>query len=412
MACLNDAGSGAGDCVRAVGGCVRDSLCGAVATDVDMATIFEPAQAKQLLEAAGFKIIPTGIKHGTLTIIADEFQYEITTLRQDIKTDGRHAIVQFGTDWARDAARRDFTINALYADARGRVYDPLGTGLEDLQKRHVRFIGNPAQRIREDYLRAIRFFRFHYHLGKGAMDEDARAACAAAAREKPAEKNGLAALSAERLCMELFKILCGNAPVEALNAMRTNDVLPFLLPELGDFNVLQQLVAQDKTGEKSDALLRVAASLPPPSENEAEDASSTDTATRTAQHLRFSNKQKTRLVKLFDPALFGLSADLAANWRGAVYWHGRQAVQDMARLYQAQNPHNPPADTQDLLKNIAGFTCPVFPLTGKMMQQAGLASGPDMGEISKHIEKWWVDSGFAEDINLLEAQLKAEIAKL
>ena len=379
MACLN--GQSADDKVRAVGGCVRDSLLNQPVTDVDMATSFAPQDTLARLEAGGFRVIPTGIAHGTIMVVVDGYHYEITSLRQDIETDGRHAIVRFGTDWQCDAERRDFTVNALYADAKGQIYDPLGCGLDDLSAKQVRFIGDADQRIAEDYLRAIRFFRFHFHLADGALDKDALTAC----KQAVEQEEGLRALSAERLWMELNKILTGRRPVDALTAMQTTGVLHFLLPVLAGFDRLARLV-EDK---EADALLRLAALLP-----DKEQA-----IIQTAHHLRLSNKQKTRLLALCDKSL---RASMAENWQEAVYWHGKQAVADFARLRQDEFNFSALAD----------FDCPKFPLTGEMVEQKGVSSGPYMGQLLKQVEQWWVAAGFPDDRDALERQLKAEMEKL
>lgn len=386
MACLNVGD----DSVRAVGGCVRDSLLGYPVTDVDMATTFAPEIAKEMLEKAGFKVIPTGIKHGTITVVADAYRYEITTLREDIKTDGRHAVVKFGTDWGRDAARRDFTINALYADVDGKVYDPLGFGLSDLDARRIRFIGDASKRIAEDYLRVIRFFRFHFHYSSDTPDTDALRACSQAT----VQKQGLEALSVERLHVELFKILMCNSAVEALKSMHETAVLPFLVQKTEGFESLQKLI--ELNGNDADALLRLASILP----------FSAQEVESCVQHLRLSKKQNTRLIKLFDARLY---KKLPEDWQAAIYWHGVQSVKDAVRLSQAQGRDG---DWDMVLKNMTTFDCPSFPLTSGMMSAAGLAPGPDMGTISKKIEAWWVEQGFPSDINQLKNRLKVEMDNL
>ena len=207
-----------------VGGCVRNALLGAPVTDIDLATDATPAQVVQIAEAAGFKVIPTGLDHGTVTVIALGVHHEVTTFRRDLETDGRHAVVAFSTDIAEDAARRDFTMNALYAEPSGKVIDPLG-GIDDLRARRVRFVGDPQQRIREDYLRILRFFRFHAVHGDPSqgLDAEGLAACAALA-------DGLDGLSRERIGAELRKLLGADDPAPAVAAMAQCGVLAHVLP--------------------------------------------------------------------------------------------------------------------------------------------------------------------------------------
>ncbi|WP_339641528.1 CCA tRNA nucleotidyltransferase [Jannaschia helgolandensis] len=217
---LNDAGYRA----LAVGGCVRNALLGVPVSDIDLATNATPDRVMDVAEAVGFKVVPTGIDHGTVTVISDGTPYEITTFRRDIDTDGRYATVAFSDDVTEDAARRDFTMNALYADASGVIVDPLG-GLDDLRARHVRFIGDPVARITEDYLRILRFFRFTAWYGDPALglDADGLAACAD-------HSEGLARLSRERVGHEIRKLLGAPDPAPALAAMAQTGILQRVLP--------------------------------------------------------------------------------------------------------------------------------------------------------------------------------------
>ncbi|MBC7478665.1 MAG: CCA tRNA nucleotidyltransferase, partial [Pseudorhodobacter sp.] len=207
-----------------VGGCVRNTLLGVPVTDIDIATDALPVMVSQIAEAAGFKVIPTGIDHGTVTVIAQGVHHEVTTFRRDVQTDGRHAVVVFSTDIAEDAARRDFTMNALYAEPWGDVLDPLG-GIDDLWARRVRFVGDPHKRIREDYLRILRFFRFHAVYGDpaGGLDAEGLAACAELAE-------GIDGLSRERVGAELRKLLAATDPAPAVSAMAQAGVLALVLP--------------------------------------------------------------------------------------------------------------------------------------------------------------------------------------
>lgn len=220
LAALTDAGHRA----LFVGGCVRNALLGAAVADIDIATDAQPQNVTNIAENAGFRVIPTGLDHGTVTVLAQGIAHEITTFRRDVETDGRHAIVAFTTDVAQDAARRDFTLNALYADAAGKVIDPLG-GLSDLLARHVRFVGDAEARIREDHLRILRFFRFHAVYGDpdGGIDTEGLAACAA-------HIDGIASLSCERIGAEMRKLLAARDPAPAIAAMAQCGALTAILP--------------------------------------------------------------------------------------------------------------------------------------------------------------------------------------
>ena len=215
---------GAGHRALFVGGCVRNALLGVPVADVDIATDALPSEVTRLAEGAGLRVVPTGIDHGTVTVIAEGVPHEVTTFRSDIETDGRRAVVAFATDIVEDAARRDFTMNALYADARGQVVDPLG-GLPDLLARRVRFVGDPQHRIREDYLRILRFFRFHAHYGDPmqGLDAEGLAACAELA-------DGLAGLSRERVGAEMRKLLAAPDPAPSVAAMAQAGVLAHAVP--------------------------------------------------------------------------------------------------------------------------------------------------------------------------------------
>ncbi len=270
---LGDAGIAA----RFVGGCVRDALLGRPIADVDLATPARPEAVVAALEKARIKVVPTGIAHGTVTAVVTSARpprhFEITTLRRDVETDGRRARVAFDADWAEDAARRDFTINALYLDPDGRIHDPVG-GLADLKAHRVRFVGEPARRIAEDVLRVLRYYRFEARFGTGAGDAAARAACRDAA-------SLLAGLSAERVAQELLRLLAVPDPVPALRMMAEDGVLAAILPEATRLDRLQCLLAlellthpplhgglpppQAGEGRGGGCLQFARAALPPPS---------------------------------------------------------------------------------------------------------------------------------------------------
>jgi poly(A) polymerase len=289
---------GAGYQALFVGGCVRNALLGAAVSDVDISTDAQPEIVTILAEKAGFKVVPTGIDHGTVTVIAQGVPHEVTTFRRDVETDGRHAVVAFSTDVAEDAARRDFTMNALYADARGAVIDPLG-GLPDLLARRLRFVGDPETRIREDYLRILRFFRFHawYADPEGGMDAEGLAACAALSA-------GIETLSAERVGAEVKKLLTAPDPAPAVASMAQAGVLGLVLPG-ADARALAPLVHLEN-GAPPRALRRLAALA---GENPADRLRLSRAESRDLASLRAA------IGDMSPPAVLGwrLGADLAAD---------------------------------------------------------------------------------------------------
>ncbi len=240
---------------RFVGGAVRNAILGEAVADIDIATPLLPQDVMRRLQKAGFGAIPTGIEHGTITAIVRGQPFEVTTLRRDVSTDGRRATVAFTTDWAEDAARRDFTMNALYANAEGEIFDYVG-GLADLRERRVRFVGDPSTRIREDYLRILRLFRFHAWYGKGGLDAEAFAAASD-------EKAGLKLLSGERVQKELLRLLEAKNPLTTLQAMQRVSILAEILPADLQLERIARLVEiETANSRKPDSLLRLAALLP------------------------------------------------------------------------------------------------------------------------------------------------------
>jgi len=385
LAVLNDDGA----TTRCVGGCVRDTLM-AVAhedTEVDMATDLPPKEVMVRLKKAKIKCVPTGIKHGTVSAILYEGEkalvYEITTLRVDMKTDGRHAEVAFTDDWRGDAARRDLTINALYADADGTLHDPTEQGIADIEAKRVRFIGDAQARIEEDYLRVLRYFRFHFRLTPDrALDADALAACRGAAV-------ALRGLSGERKQQEILKIMALPSADRAAQALHEAGLLrPVIGIEPIEFTSITAML------KLSDApLLRLMALLP-----------SADAAQIVASTLRFSKKQTIRLVRAMEFPL-----DLAALSK-VLYFDGAEAVTDRALLALASS--NERGVTRTALKIVlteaAEYKRPKFPLTGGMMQKAGMADGPAMGKMAFALEQWWVDEGFP-NVEAVEAELKRRV---
>ena len=376
-----DALDGADGKTRIVGGAVRDALLGRTVSDADLATILLPGDVVRRAEAAGLKTAPTGIAHGTVTVIAVGHPFEVTTLRRDVETDGRHAVVRFTTDWAEDAARRDFTMNALYCDMAGNVFDPLG-GLADLKARRVRFIGDAEDRIREDFLRILRFFRFFAWYGAGRPDADGLKACARL-------KAGIATLSAERVWAELKRLLSAPDPTRALLWMRTTEVLQKALPESWGIDAIHRLVAAEKAeGWQPEPLLRLESILPP-------HRARIDALT---QRLRLSKAEAARLLAWSDapdPDLGASGGDLAK----ALYRAGPTGILDRLRhgLARERDAGNGDAAEalRDQLRFAQGWEKPVFPVTGKDLVRAGLKPGPEVGKRLKALEERWVESGFS-----------------
>ena len=377
--------NGDGAITRCVGGCVRDALMGLANadTEVDMATDLPPEEVMARLKKAKIKCVPTGIKYGTVSAILYEgdsaLVYEITTLRVDIKTDGRHAEVAFTEDWQGDAARRDFTINALYADADGLLHDPTAQGIDDIKAKRVRFIGDAPARIEEDYLRVLRYFRFHFRLTpNAAFDDDALDACRTAAVP-------LRGLSGERKQQEMLKIMALPDADRAAKALQHAELLrPVLGVEPIAFAPLSAMLELS-----DDPLLRLMALLP-----------SADAAQVLATTLRLSKKQTMRLIKAMQMPL-----DLTALAK-VLYFDGAQAVADRALLARASGETDPRLD--EALELAAAYQRPKFPLTGAMMQKAGMADGPEMGQMAFALEQWWVAEGFP-DIAAVEAELKKRV---
>lgn len=369
-----------GQKARFVGGCVRDALLGRPIGDIDIATPEPPERVVELLHQRGIKAVPTGIEHGTVTAVARGKPFEITTLRRDVETFGRHARVAFDADWAEDARRRDFTMNALFLDATGAVFDTVG-GLEDLRAGRVRFVGDPETRIREDVLRLLRFYRFHAHYGRGAADEAARAACRRLAPLLPT-------LSAERIAAELVKLLRAPDPVPTFRLMEEDGVLAAALPELGRIDLLARLVAIEP---EPDPLRRLAALLPP-------DAAA---AEALAARLRFSNDMRDRLVALA-AATVDLDADERAQ-RKAIYQLGPELYRDAALLSAASAGKERP---DALLELAAKWPVPVFPLRGRDLVAAGIPPGKEVGRLLETLRSWWEANDFAPDRAACLAELE------
>ncbi|MGC9269552.1 CCA tRNA nucleotidyltransferase [Acidiphilium sp.] len=345
---------------RVVGGAVRDRLAGRAVADVDLACPLSPEAVMARLAAAGVRAIPTGIAHGTVTALVDGQGFEITTLRRDVATDGRHAVVRFIDDWREDAARRDFTINAMSMDQAGTVFDYFG-GRADLAQGIVRFVGDPARRIGEDYLRILRFFRFFARYAQGAADAAAVAAIIAM-------REGLRRLSAERVWQELKRILVAPDPRAALALMRTSGVLAIVLPEAGGFDAFDAMIG---AAAPVDPLLRVAALIPD------------DPA--IADRLKLSDAERARIGRLHEAPLLATDADDAALRRALADWEGATLID---RTWLA-----PGAERADLRRRLAGMARPVFPLKGRDAVALGMMPGPAVGAGLAAVRLWWLEQG-------------------
>lgn len=372
--------AGGEDCARFVGGCVRNALMGKAVDDVDIATTLRPEAVMAALEAAGLKFAPTGLEHGTVTAIAEGHPFEVTTLRRDVSTDGRNATVAFTTDWAEDARRRDFRFNALYADKTGVVSDPVGEGIADARAGRVVFVGEAETRIREDYLRILRFFRFFAWYGQGAPDAAALAACAAL-------KDGMARLSAERVSKELLKLLAAPDPGPAAALMGEAGVLGRVLPEGADLARLRTVIALN-----GDPVVRLAALLP----------DDPDIARAVSGRLRLSNAQKDRLITALGPGP-RLSADMDDGAaRRALYALGVEGFLDRLALAGLGEPR---------LRELARvWERPVLPIGGEDVAALGVAKGPKVGEALRAVEAWWIAADFPPDRRAALAKL-SEVVK-
>ncbi|AZO28767.1 CCA tRNA nucleotidyltransferase [Mesorhizobium sp. M1B.F.Ca.ET.045.04.1.1] len=387
---LLDALKEGGEEARVAGGAVRNALIGQPVADIDIAATTLPEETIRRAEAAGFKTVPTGIEHGTITAIASGKAYEVTTLRADIETDGRRAKVTFGRDWKLDAERRDFTINALYAEADGTVVDLVG-GVADIEARRLRFIGDPEARIREDYLRILRFFRFFAWYGDGRPDAEGLKACARL-------KDGLGRLSAERVWSELKKLFSAPDPSRALLWMRQAGVLTAVLPESEKWGIdaIHGLVRTEKDlGWNADPLLRLEAVVPP-------DAARMKTL---AERLRFSTGEGGRLRRwalTAPPDSKTTETELAKK----LYFGDREGFLDRLRLALAAARTRAVEDNQAMMEaggfsRLLGFALkwqkPVFPIKGADLTELGASPGPKVGATLKNLEKEWVESGFILD---------------
>jgi poly(A) polymerase len=385
----------AGQEARIVGGAVRNALMGLPVTDIDLATPARPEEVTRLAKDADLHVYPTGIDHGTVTIVASGHPFEVTTLRRDVATDGRHAIVDFTTDWVEDARRRDFTINAIYAAPDGALFDPTG-GVADIERRRVRFIGKPEDRIREDYLRILRFFRFSAAYGAGLLDAHGLAAATAL-------KDGITSLSRERIGAEVLMLLAADRAADVVNAMNEAGILDQVFITPCHPARLAKLVSLEKaTGYSADVMARLAAlALDGTAANQSAIA-------ETATSLRLSNADAALLRALshsdaaFDPsteerlARAGLYRRGTDTWvrAGLVAWaRSADAITDTARRQR--------------LTLAERWTPPELPLRGADLLALGVPAGPRLGTILKSFEDWWISADFPGDTATQEHKIRA-----
>ncbi|WP_439543057.1 CCA tRNA nucleotidyltransferase [Hyphomicrobium sp.] len=375
---------------RVVGGAVRNALLGTPVKDVDIATTALPADVIRLAEAAGLGAVPTGVAHGTVTIIADRQPIEVTTLRRDVETFGRQARVSFTKDWREDAERRDFTINALYCDANGAVHDPLG-GYGDLLARRVRFIGEARERIREDYLRILRFFRFTAEYASGEPDSDG---LAAAIEMAP----GMVQLSAERVRAELLRLLKAPRAVEIARVMAEAGFFEALIGTAGDVQALARLAAIEAAlGREPDALLRLAALA---------GVGAGASPSALAERLRLSNAEADRLHQVALPSQALVPSADEKTARAFIYRLGAEAFRDGVLLAWSRSDAAPDCERwRGRFTLPERWTAPALPVRGADLLSRGLAQGPAVGLILRAFEDWWVSEDFPKDEYLLARTL-------
>ena len=383
-----------GDEARVVGGAVRNLLLGLKPGDIDLATTAEPKTVIERVTAAGFKAVPTGIEHGTVTVVADGTPFEVTTLREDIETDGRHAVVRFGRDWAKDAARRDFTINAFSLSADGVVHDYCG-GLGDIEKRRVRFIGDADMRIAEDYLRALRFFRFFAAYDEGDPDRAGFVACARA-RDK------LGSLSRERVRAEIIKLLPSKRAPEAMIAMADCGIFDRVFGTAAESMVLSRLAEYEASHEIAPNAVRRLAAIAVRVE---------DDAARLRERLRLSNDEYRRLASIAD-RWWRLNPEAGEAYaRETLYRIGAEEYFDRALIAFAHSTaSNADEGWGALLSLPQRWTPPKFPLSAKDFIDRGIEKGPALGVALAKAETAWIAAGFPEDRKVLDAITEKAIA--
>lgn len=359
--------------MRFVGGIVRDSLLGRPVSDIDISTTLVPDDVIKAFKKAGITVIPTGIKYGTVTVVIKKKHFEITTVRKDVETDGRHVKVEFSRDWKADAARRDFTMNALYMDAEGNVYDYFG-GIPDARRGIVRFIGDPEARIKEDGLRILRYFRFLAYYGKEYIDQESLLACSR-------YKEVLLELSKERIAYEMSQLFLAPDPIPVLTHMLELGIIALFFGGAVDFHKLRMVIERENRLQDGDGLRRLWAFL-----------HRSRSAGYLGDILRFSNVQKKRFLNMsIDIHALG-NVITPENWQKAAYHYGIQTVID--KLYLQEG-----ADAErflfEHLGKIRAWQKPEFPITGKNLLDVGYEVGCRVGEELDRLEDIWCESGFS-----------------
>jgi poly(A) polymerase len=367
-----------GEEARVVGGAVRNALLGEAIGDIDIATTALPQEVARRAQAAGFKPVPTGIEHGTITVVVGGRPFEVTTLREDIETYGRHAKVAFGRSWQHDAQRRDFTMNALFLSRDGTLHDHVG-GLADLKARRVRFIGAPAQRIAEDYLRILRFFRFHAAYGEGEPDPAGLAACITA-------RAGLASLSRERVRMEMLKLIAARGAVAALAVMSDAGLLDAVLGGVPLIASLRNMVALEAAlALPTDPVRRLGALA----------VSVVEDAERLRERLRLTNAESERLASMGDTwwrVVAGLGEQAA---RALLYRLGPENYLDRVLIAWSRAPEGAADPHWHALATLsARWSAPVFPLKAADFMARGIEKGPRLGAAMRAAEEAWIEAGF------------------
>jgi len=375
----------AGGSPRFVGGCVRDGLLGRKIRDIDIATPLEPAAVMQAAEAAGLKHVPTGIAHGTVTVVADHTGIEVTTLRRDVETFGRHATVAFTDDWREDAARRDLTMNALSADLSGKVHDYFD-GIADLKAGRVRFVGAPEDRMREDYLRILRYFRFHADYASGDFDPSALTA----ARALKAE---LKSLSGERLRQETLKLLVARRGVETWRAMLAEGIVAAFLPQATTIDRMVKVATLEaRLKVPQDPVRRLAA------------LTVTGSGAAVAETLKLSNAERDRVIAV-SAARPKFAVGDAHLVRREIYDLGNAAALDLLLCDWAV----PEIDWTKAFEIVRDWPRPEMPVKGRDVSALGVPAGPEIGRLLKDLEDWWIAGDFAADRDHCMAELKRRI---
>ena len=383
------------DTARFVGGCVRDSIIGLKTNDIDIATKLNPEDVVKILGSESIKVVPTGIDHGTVSVFSKDFNFEITTLRSDISTDGRHAEVIFSDSWEEDSLRRDFTINSIYLKQNGELYDP-HNGIQNLKDKKIIFIGNPDERINEDYLRILRFFRFNAFYGNNnlKLSSDSIKACIK-------NKNKIKKLSSERVQNEFFKILNSSDPYFIVSIMRKIEILDLLFEHKVETKIFKKLLLIEKENSFSKNHILRFASLA--LKNKKINANN-------LQMFNFSKKERKELCLLTNQEFEIHNKLNKSDIKKILYSIDRKTLKDMAKLSWAlSNNRVTNKNWKNVLSQIDKVAIPIFPLKAKDILDYGLEEGPIIGEILKTVEQDWIDSNFEHNKEDLLFKLKAII---